>query len=75
MKKRTKVMRSIGAWSWLMPSLLGVLVFFLIPFGVVVYYSVLDNPIFANFVGVDNFMNLFRNTAFLRASRNTGIFS
>lgn len=75
MKKRTKVMRSIGAWSWLMPSILGVLIFFLIPFGVVMYYSVLDNPIFANFVGLDNFNNLFHNTAFLRASRNTGIFT
>ncbi len=58
-----------------MPSILGVLVFFLIPFGVVMYYSVLDNPIFANFVGIDNFLSLFRNSAFIRASRNTAIFS
>ncbi|MBE6848740.1 MAG: sugar ABC transporter permease [Ruminococcus sp.] len=74
-KKRKKVLQTIGAWSWLMPSLLGVLVFFLIPFGVVVYYSVLDNPIFSNFVGLENFLNLFKNTAFIRASKNTCIFS
>ncbi len=74
-KKRTRVMRALGSWSWLMPSILGVLVFFLIPFGVVMYYSVLDNPIFANFVGIDNFLSLFKNSAFIRASRNTAIFS
>ena len=58
-----------------MPSLIGVLVFFLVPFGVVMYYSVLDNPIFSNFVGLENFQKLFQNAAFLRAAKNTGIFS
>jgi len=70
-----KIIRTLKNWSWLMPSLIGVLIFFVIPFCVVIYYSVLDNPVFANFVGFENYLKLFRNTAFLQAVRNTGIFS
>ncbi len=70
-----KFIRTLQEWSWLLPSLLGVLIFFLIPFCVVIYYSVLDNPVFANFVGIENYKKLFQNAAFLQASRNTGIFS
>lgn len=76
MKAKKKTLRKrLGEWTWLMPSLAGVLLFFVIPFIVVIYYSVLDNPIFANFVGLENFAKLLQNTAFLRASRNTAIFS
>ncbi len=70
-----RIAEGAKAWSWLTPSLIGVLIFFIIPFCVVLYYSVLDNPIFANFVGLDNFIKLFSNSAFLRASRNTAVFS
>ena len=72
---RRRIIEQCKAWSWLTPSLAGVLVFFIVPFCVVIYYSVLDNPIYANFVGLDNFLALFRNAAFLRAMRNTGIFT
>ncbi len=72
---KKKLIRGLAQWSWLIPSLIGVLIFFLIPFGVVVYYSVLDNPILSNFVGLENFKKLFQNTAFLRAAKNTGIFT
>ncbi len=74
-KRRQRIIEHCKAWSWLTPSLIGVLVFFIIPFCVVIYYSVLDNPIFANFVGLDNFIKLFSNSAFIRAARNTAIFS
>ena len=70
-----KIIRTLQNWSWLMPSLAGVLIFFVIPFCVVIYYSVLDNPVFANFVGIENYQRLFKNTAFLQAAKNTGIFS
>lgn len=63
------------SWSWLTPSLIGVLLFFILPFCVIIYYSVLDNPIFAHFVGLKNFISLFQNAAFVRAMRNTAIFS
>ena len=72
---RKKVITECKAWSWLLPSMIGVLVFFVIPFCVVIYYSVLDNPIFAHFVGFDNFIRVFRNRAFQKAVTNTAIFS
>lgn len=57
------------------PSLLGVLLFFILPFCVVIYYSVVDNPISANFVFLDNFSIVLRNTAFKTAVKNTAVFS
>ena len=70
-----KCIRTLQNWSWLIPSLIGVLIFFVIPFCVVIYYSVLNNPVFANFVGFENYLKLFKNTAFLQAAKNTGIFT
>ena len=60
---------------FLSPSLLGVAVFFIVPFGVVVYYSLIDGVGSRNFVGLDNFIKLFQNSAFLMAARNTLHFS
>ncbi|MBR4204236.1 MAG: sugar ABC transporter permease [Clostridia bacterium] len=60
---------------FMLPSLIGVLLFFILPFLVVVYYAFIDSNASANFVGLDNFVSLFRNTAFKMAMRNTGIFS
>ena len=34
----------LGSASFLAPSLIGVLVFFILPFMVVIYYSLVDNP-------------------------------
>ena len=60
---------------FLSPSLLGVAVFFILPFGVVVYYSLIDGIGSRKFVFLDNFIKLFHNSAFLTASRNTLHFS
>ena len=60
---------------WLAPSFLGVAVFYIIPFFVIIYYSVIDNPIGRNFVFLDNFKALFQNTAFRLAASNTLKFS
>ena len=57
------------------PSLAGVMIFFLIPFGIVVYYSVVNNPVMHEFVFLDNFKALFKNTAFITAAKNTAAFS
>lgn len=56
---------------FLLPSVLGVLVFFAAPFAVIIYYSFIDNPINAQFVGIDNFIGLFKNEAFIQAATNT----
>ena len=60
---------------FLLPSLLGVGVFFILPFGVVVYYSMIDGVSSRNFVFLENFTRLFENAAFKMAARNTLKFS
>ena len=60
---------------FLMPSFLGVSVFYLIPFLVVLVYSVQDNPITKNYVGITNFVKILQNEAFKQAAGNTFKFS
>lgn len=60
---------------FLSPSLVGVCIFFIVPFGVVVYYSLIDGVGSRNFVFLDNFIKLFDNSAFLLAAKNTLTFS
>lgn len=60
---------------FLLPSILGVAVFFIAPMFVVLYQSVVDNPFNQAFVGLDNFIAILKNTAFQRAMKNTGMFS
>ncbi len=54
---------------------MGVLIFFVIPFGVIVYYSLVDTPIQQSYVGLDNYISLLENIAFRLAARNTLLFS
>ena len=72
-KKNAKGRRTSAAF--LSPSIFGVLLFFVVPFLVVIYYSVVDNPIQHNFVFLDNFVNVFHNAAFRQAAYNTMKFS
>lgn len=79
--KRTSRMRvvrrreRVASWCFISPSLVGVLVFFILPFLVVMYYSAVDNPINAEFVWFDNFINVLKNGAFKLAAKNTILFS
>lgn len=78
--RRTKASRStrkrrLSSGIFIAPSLLGVLLFFILPFFVVIFYSVVDNPISGQFVFLDNFRNIIRNNAFQKAVRNTLTFS
>ncbi len=59
----------------IIPSLTGVLVFFLIPFGIIIYYSLINNVVTKEFVQLDNYKALMKNTAFITASKNTAFFS
>ena len=72
-KRTRKVKRSSGLF--IAPSFLGVLMFFILPFLVVIYYAFVDNPISGNFVFFDNFVGIVRNAAFRRAVQNTFTFS
>ena len=75
-QKRHNALRDFAAsLCFLSPSLLGVGVFFILPFGVVVYYSLIDGVASRNFVLFDNFRKLLSNSAFLLAGRNTLLFS
>lgn len=66
-----------GAFPYLclLPSLIGVLIFFIVPFCVVIFYSLVDNPINKDFVFLQNYINIIKNTAFQKASLNTLTFS
>ncbi len=65
----------VSSGAFIAPSFLGVFLFFIMPFIVVIFYSLVDNPISANFVFLDNFKNIIANSAFKRAVRNTFMFS
>lgn len=75
--KATRRLRKIkiSSGAYIAPSFLGVLAFFILPFLVVIYYSLVDNPISGNFVLLDNFISIIGNTAFRRAVHNTLMFS
>ena len=61
--------------AFLTPSILGVLVFFVLPFLVVIYFSFVNNPIAKRFVGLTNYINVIQNVAFRTAVWNTLFFS
>lgn len=72
---RTTRKRKLLSGLFLAPSFIGVLVFFILPFMVIIYYSFVDNPINGEFVFLDNFKMIVKNEAFKRAVRNTAAFS
>lgn len=55
----------------LIPSLLGVLIFYILPFIRVLYYSVLNNQFEKNFVGLENYINTITNSYFKLALKNS----
>ena len=65
----------LKSMCFLSPSLLGVGIFFILPFCVVVYYSLIDGVGSKNFVFLQNFIKLFDNSAFRLAAKNTLSFS
>ena len=77
LSEQTKRSRSerLLSWVFLSPSLLGVLVFFIVPFFVVIYYSMVNNPVQKTFVGFENYVRVFGNAAFRQAAKNTFFFS
>ena len=70
--QKTDFLRSM---CFLGPSLLGVIVFFVVPFIVVIYYAFVDGSAQANFAGLSNFASLLKNGAFQIAAKNTLAFS
>ncbi len=81
-EKKEKKSRRIGEHTlkrkslvFLVPSLMGVLLFFLLPFLVVGFYSVVNNPIQHKFVFLDNYISVWNSSSFQLAAANTVKFS
>ena len=74
-ERREKRRERLVSLAFVSPSLLGLLIFFVLPFFVVIYYAFVNNPVLHEFVGFDNFRNLFQNQSFRLAAKNTAIFS
>lgn len=62
----------VWAYIFLLPSLIGISVFYVIPYIMCVYSSFVSK---GSFAGLDNYIALFQNKAFLYALKNTVIFT
>lgn len=74
-RSNEKVLSFLHASCFLGPSFLGVLLFYIVPFGVVVYYSLIQGPMNSSFVGLQNYANVLQNNAFRTAVKNTVVFT
>ncbi len=74
-KSNDRVRDLLHASCFLGPSFLGVLLFFILPFAVVVYYSFIYGPMNHEFAGLQNYINVFKNNAFRIAVKNTLTFT
>ncbi len=57
----------------LIPSLIGTIIFFVIPFIRMLYYSLIDNQFRRNFAGLDNYLKTLSNEYFQLALKNSFI--
>ena len=57
------------------PSFLGMLIFFVAPFCVVIYYAFIAGALDHSFVGLKNYIAVWNNGAFQIAVKNTAVFS
>jgi len=74
-QRRRRAFRNESAlYLLLLPSLIGLGVFYIVPFGISMYYAVIDNAVSRQFVGIDNLIITWNNQAFRLAVRNTIVF-
>ena len=72
---KIRIIHNLKIMPFLAPSLIGVLLFYLAPFCVVVFYAFVENPFSLEFVGFQNIINVLRNASFRIAALNTAKFS
>lgn len=65
----------IIAILFIAPSIIGILVFYIIPFIWMVVYSFFDKPVNGDFVGFENYIDLINNGVYRKALSNTAIFT
>lgn len=75
MKKSLKISEDKLAWFFLAPSLIGFAIFYAIPFAGGFYYSLVDSPFKGSFVGLRNYIELAGSPSFLKAVKNTAMFT
>jgi len=61
-------------YLFLLPSLIGLALFYIVPFGISMYYAAIDNAVSRQFVGLANLIDTWNNEAFAIAMRNTLMF-
>lgn len=72
---KTKTHDFLQSVAFLAPSVLGVMMFFIVPFGIVVYYSLIRSPNDPTFMGLRNFVDVIHNSSFQTAAKNTATFA
>jgi multiple sugar transport system permease protein len=70
-----KKIETAAVLIFLLPSLIGFSIFYIIPFFGGMYYSFVDSPVGGNFVGLANYIDLLHNEDFIKASLNTLYFT
>lgn len=71
---RRKRKESLTGILFILPSILGVLVFSAIPFLISLWYSFFSGLVNGTFVGLQNYIELLKSDIFLLALKNTGVF-
>ena len=72
-KSRLRRREARAAWAFIIPSLLGIAILVLVPFGEAIRSSLFNNP-GTRFLGLQNNRNVLDNAAFKLAAENTGKF-
>lgn len=75
LRKQSRVREFFHSLLFSGPSFLGMLIFFVVPFGVVVYYSFINGALDHGFAGLKNYISVINNGAFKIAVKNTAMFS
>lgn len=70
-KKRKHLSWNRKCFLCLLPELIGLFVFYLFPFGRIVYYSLIDNQFHKKFVGAANYLKTLQNEYFVLAMKNS----
>ena len=70
----TAIRRAIPGLLFIVPGFAGFILFYLWPFVISVGYSFLNRPVGGEFVGFQNYLDLFSNPAYRLGLRNTIIF-
>ena len=58
-------------WLFLLPPLIGLMLFYIVPFFGGIYYSLTDGSYKNAFVGLENYINIWKNEMFLLGLKNT----